>query len=179
MRIELPNAIPAPIGKLRWRGNVLTWMLMVLALHNGCATMTPLTTQNPPQTAQEQAREIEPILDTAGFEALRASNAAQMNRLRALPALKLGYYRDQGGAPKYWMADPDYCGCLFYGDEVAYQRYGRLKKDNRTAEIDRQTLQAQHPQQPFVPSGPPGFGPGMGFGFGPGTGFSGGFGFSL
>jgi hypothetical protein len=132
-----------------------------------------------PQTAQEQAQEIEPMLDTAGFQSMHVSNPVQRNRLKALPSMTMGYYRDQHGVANYWLADPDYCGCLFYGDEPAFERYQLLKKDNQTAENDRHALQAQRYQQPFGPWAPPGFGPGVGFGFGPGTGFGGSFGFSL
>jgi hypothetical protein len=138
-----------------------------------------MTGQSWPQTAQQQAQEVEPMLDTAGFQSLPASSPEQRNRLKALPSMKLGYYLDQHGAGNYWLADPDYCGCLFHGDEAAYQRYQVLKKDNQTAENDRQALQAQRYQQPFGPWGPSGLGPGVGFGFGPGGGFGGGFGFSL
>jgi hypothetical protein len=120
------------------------------------------------------------MLDTAGFQSLPASSPEQKKRLKALPPMKLGYYLDQHGAANYWLADPDYCGCLLHGDQAAYDRFQLLKKDNQTAENDRQALQAQRYQQPFGRWGPPGgLGPGMGFGFGPGTGFGGGFGFSL
>jgi hypothetical protein len=139
--------------------------------------VNPVIAQSLPQTTQDQAREIEPMLDTAGFKSLLASTPDQKNRLKALPSMKLGYYLDQHGAANYWLADPDYCGCLFHGDEAAYERYLVLKKDNRMAENDRRALQAQRYQQPFGP--PPGFGPGVGFGLGPGTGFGGSFGFSL
>ena len=121
------------------------------------------------------------MLDTAGFKSLHISNPAQKNRLKALPAMKLGYYLDQHGAANYWLADPDHCGCLFHGDEAAYQRYQVLQKDNQTAENDRQALRAQQYRQPLGPWGsPPGWGPGIGLSFGPGSGFGvGGFGFSL
>jgi hypothetical protein len=121
------------------------------------------------------------MLDTAGFQSLLASNPEQKNRLKALPAMKLGYYLDQHGAANYWLADPDYCGCLFHGDEAAYQRYQLLQKDNQTAENDRRALLAQRYQQqpPLGLWAPPGFGPGVGFSFGPGMGAIGGFGFSL
>jgi hypothetical protein len=160
--------------------DVLIWLSAVLALISGCTMVTPMTPPSLPQTAQEQVQEIEPMLDTAGFQSLAATTAEQKNRLKALPAMKLGYYVDQHGTANYWLADPDYCGCLFHGDEAAYQRYQLLKKDNQTAKIDRQALQAQRYQQPFGPWGPTGgFGPGTGFSFGPAMGFVGGFGFSL
>jgi hypothetical protein len=156
------------------------WLSGLLVLLGGCAAVNPMTTSRVPQTAQEQADEIEPMLDTAGFQSLVASSSQQKDRLKALPSMKLGYYVDQHGATNYWLADPEYCGCLFHGDEAAYQRYQLLRKDNQTAENDRQALQAQRYRQPFGPWGPPGgFGPGMGFSFGPGVGIGGGFGFSL
>jgi len=155
------------------------WLGALLAVIGGCTAVNPMTAQSLPETAQEQAQEIEPMLDTAGFQSLIASSPEQKNRLKALPSMKLGFYLDQHGAANYWLADPDYCGCLLHGDQTAYERYRVLKKDNQTAENDRRALQAQRYQQPFGPWGPPGFGPGVGFGFGPGTGFGGGFGFSL
>jgi len=152
---------------------------VLLALICGCTAVNPTVTQSSPQTAYEQALEIEHMLDTAGFQSLPASNPEQKNRLKALPSMKLGYYLDQHGAANYWLADPDYCGCVFHGDEAAYERYQLLQKDNQTAENDRRALQAQRYQQPSGPWAPPGYGPGVGFSFGPGTGFVGGFGFSL
>ena len=159
--------------------NPYIWLSMLLAAICGCAAVNPMIGQAPPQTVHEQAQEIEPMLATAGFQSLFPSNSEQKNRLKALPSMKMGYYRDQHGAANYWLADPDYCGCLFHGDEAAYERFQLLQKDNQTAINDRQALQAQRYSRPFSPWGPPGFGPGMGFGFGPGTGFIGGFGFSL
>jgi hypothetical protein len=161
------------------------WLTALAAVICGCAAVNPMATQSPPQTALEQAQEIEPMLDTAGFQSLRASNAELRSRLEALPSMKLGYYLDQHGAANYWLADPDYCGCLFHGDQAAYERFQVLEKDNQTAVNDRQALQQQRYQRPFGPWGPPGFGPGFGFGpgigvgFGPGSGLGGGFGFSL
>jgi hypothetical protein len=156
------------------------WLSVVLGLVCGCAAVQPMTPPSSPQTVQEQAQVIESMLDTAGFASLAASSPEQKNRLKALPSMKLGYYFDQRGAVNYWVADPNYCGCLFHGDEAAYERFQLLQKDSQTAENDRQALQARRYQQPFGPWAPPGgFGPGVGFSFGQGTGFGGGFGFSL
>ncbi len=164
------------------------WLSVLLTVICGCAAVNPMIAQAPPQTPREQAQEIEPILATAGFQSLFPSTTQQKNRLKALPSMKMGYYLDRHGTANYWLADPDYCGCLFHGDEAAYERYLLLQKDAQTAQIDRQALQAQRyppPIGPFGPWGPPGFGPGfgvgprVGFGFGPGTGFTSGFGFSL
>lgn len=156
------------------RGSVL------LVLLYGCTAINPTAAPGPQQSPQERAQEIESMLDTAGFVPLTASSPEQKDRLRSLPSMELGYYRDQQGAANYWLADPDYCGCLFHGDQAAYERFQVLQKDSQTAENDRQALQAQRYQHPFGPSGPAGgFGPGVGFSFGQGMGFGGGFGFSL
>lgn len=125
-----------------------------------------------PKTPQQKAQDIEPMLQAAGFQPLTATTADQKSRLKALPALKLDYYVDKNGAANYWLADPDFCGCLFHGNEADYQRYENIKLQNEVAERDRQAVEAQQQQMMM---GPPGFGPG--FGFGPGIGFgSGGFG---
>jgi len=132
----------------------------------------PFAAQKSPQ---QQAQELEPMLQAAGFGELPAATPEQATKLKTLPPLKLGYYSDQNGAAHYWMADPDYCKCLFHGDETAYQRYENIKLENQIAERDRRAVEAQQQQQMM---GPPGFGPpGMGFG---GSGFSfGGGGFGI
>jgi hypothetical protein len=152
---------------------------VLLAVVCGCTAVNPIGSQSPPQTGRDAAQEIEPMLETAGFQSLPASNPEQKNRLKSLPSMRLGYYVDGHGATNYWLADPDYCGCLFHGDEAAYKRYQLLEKDYQTAENDRQALQAQRYGGSSGPLGPTGLAPGMGFGFGPVTGFVGGFGFSL
>jgi hypothetical protein len=161
-------------------GSVLGWVSVLFALLCGCTAINPMTASMPQQNQRERARELESMLDTAGFVPLTASSPEQKDRLRALPPMELGYYLDHQGAANYWLADPDYCGCLFHGDEASYERFQVLQKDNQTAENDRQALQAQRYQQPLGPWGPSGgFGPGAGFSFGPAIGVGGGFGFSL
>ena len=129
------------------------------------------------KTPQQQAQEMEPALEAAGFSELPAVNADQSSRLKSLPPLKLGYFDDKNGVRHYWMADPDYCKCLFHGDEASYQRYENIRLENQVAERDRHAVEMQQQQQMM---GPPGFGPG--FGYGGGSGFSfggGGFGMSF
>jgi hypothetical protein len=138
----------------------------------GCAASSG-TFANPfaqSDTPQQQAQSIEPMLEAAGFSELPAVTADQTTRLKALPPLTLGYYDDKSGVRHYWMADPEFCKCLFHGDEASYQRYQNIKLQNQVAERDRQAVEMQQQQQMM---GPPGFGPG----FGPGIGFGSGFGF--
>jgi hypothetical protein len=116
------------------------WPGILFALLCSCAAVNPIAPPSPPETALQQAHDIEPMLDTAGFQSLPASSPEQKQRLKALPPMKLGYYLDQHGAANYWLADPDYCGCLLHGDQAAYDRFQLLKRDNQTAENDRQAL---------------------------------------
>ena len=114
------------------------------------------------------------MLQTAGFDSAPANTPTQLDQLKSLPPLKLGYYIDKNGEAQYWMADPEDCKCIMYGDEAAYQRYENLKLENEMAERDRRAIEAQQAQGMGMGMGGPGMmmGPGAGFGFG-----SGGFGF--
>jgi hypothetical protein len=154
------------------RGVAIAMLLGILGAIAGCSANSgglsnPFSTRASPQ---EQAQQMEPMLQAAGFAALPAATPDQDTKLRSLPPLKLGYYADDKGIPNYWMADPDYCKCLFHGDEAAYQRYENIKLENQMAERDREAVEAEQRQQMM---GPPGFGP-PGLGFGSGFGFGGG-----
>ncbi len=127
------------------------------------------------KTPQQQALEIEPMLQAAGFSELPAVTADQATRLKTLPPLALNYFDDKNGVRHYWVADPEFCKCLFHGDEASYQRYENIKLQNQVAERDRRAVEMQQQQQMM---GPPGFGPGFGFGGGSGFSFGGG-GFGL
>src|SRR5271167_963006 len=92
----------APRTRLRM---VFAVSLLIVA---GCATSS--SSLNPfgdSKTPQEQAADIDPMLQAAGFSALPATTPAQEARLQALPTLKLGYYDDAKGVRHYWLADPD------------------------------------------------------------------------
>jgi uncharacterized membrane protein YgcG len=149
-------------------------LALSLVMIAGCATSS--SSLNPfgdSKTPQEQAADIDPMLQAAGFSALPATTPEQEARLQALPPLKLSYYDDTKGVRHYWLADPDVCKCIFHGDEASYQRY-----ENQVADRDRHAVEMQQQQQMMGN----GFGPpGMGFGGG-GSGFSfggGGFGMSF
>ncbi len=128
-----------------------------------------------PPTPQQQAADIDPMLQAAGFTALPAATPQQIAELKSLPPLQMSSYADANGVTHYWMADPDSCNCLFHGGEEAYQRYENIKLENQVAERDRQAMEAQQMQQQQMMMGPGMFGP-PGFGYGSGFGFGGGFG---
>jgi hypothetical protein len=170
------NIFPSRASKLP-RRLALAVCLIVSA---GCAAASG-SFGNPfakSKTPQQQAQELEPMLEAAGFSELPASTSDQATKLKTLPPLKLSYYDDNNGIKHYWMADSDYCKCLFHGDEAAYQRYENIQLENQIAERDRRAVEMQQQQQQQMMMGPPGFGPpGMGFG-GSGLSFGGG-GFGL
>jgi hypothetical protein len=169
-------AIFTTVAGLRW--GMLGFVMLLLG---GCATVSTSSPEPAAaETGQQQAQDTETMLETAGFQSLPAATPQQKDRLKALPSQKIGFYIDRSGRANYWYADPDYCGCLFHGDEAAYQRYQQLKVDNQLSQRDRQAMQAQRYQAPALmgPFGPPspGFGVGPGFGVAPGFGFGSGFG---
>ncbi len=121
------------------------------------------------QTPQQRAQKIEPILSAAGFRMLPANTAQKQQTLARLPPFKLHYYTDKNGQIRYWLADPDYCRCVYLGDEAAYQKYQDLHLKQQLAEQQQRAAQenyAASQQMQMDMMSPFGFGPGFGFGFG-------------
>lgn len=121
-------------------------------------------------TPQQRARDLEPMLSAAGFHMIPAETPAKMNHLKSLPPLKVNYYTGSEGQTRYWFADPQFCRCLYLGDEAAYQRYENLRVQARIAENEQEAAEENYEAQQQMqmnmmsPFGF-GFGPGMGFGF--------------
>lgn len=88
------------------------------------------------------------MLLAAGFRSLPEATAKEKQRLGSLPAFQLNYYTDQNGESYYWMADPDYCHCLFHGDTVAYERYEVIKLQNQIAAREQRRAALQQIQTP-------------------------------
>lgn len=101
----------------------------VLAFVAGCAV-----------TAQQRARQIEPLLSAAGFHMHPADSPGRSAALQALTPYKIHYYV-RAGKPHYWYADPEVCQCVFAGDEKAYQRYQRLKLAEQMTQEQAETAQ--------------------------------------
>jgi hypothetical protein len=64
-------------------------------------------------------------LEDMGFVMRAANTPAQMARLRLLPARKF-VVRSKNGSRYYLYADPDYCQCVFVGNELAMKNYQAL-----------------------------------------------------
>ena len=140
------------------RALIRSWLVLVAMACGGCATVNQLAAPSP----ADQAQKIDPMLSAAGFKRLPAATPQQMQQLKSLPPLKLGYYVDDSGGANYWLADPDNCRCLFHGDEVAYQQYENMKLESEMANQQQRAYEMQTRQQQQMmmgpPFGPPGFG---------------------
>lgn len=81
---------------------------------------------------QAKVQNTEDLLSAAGFERRPADTAAQQEHLLTLDQRKLlAFERDDSFY--YVYADADGCGCLFAGDEQAYQRYKELAIQQKIA----------------------------------------------
>jgi hypothetical protein len=61
-------------------------------------------------------------LEDMGFVMRPADTPAQIERLRQLPS-RTFVARSKNGRRYYLYADPDYCKCVFVGDETAMRNY--------------------------------------------------------
>src|SRR5260370_26627924 len=76
---------------------LISALLLIAMACVGCATVNQLAAASP----TDQAQKIDPMLSAAGFKQLPASTPQQMERLKSLPPLKLGYYVDDNGGGHY------------------------------------------------------------------------------
>jgi hypothetical protein len=102
-----------------WAGGLAVAALATLA---GCATL-----------GGPDVRGTERLLSAAGFEQRPADTPERRAQLATLPPHKLiGQPRD--GTLAYVYADPTPCGCLYAGDQKAYQAYQKLLTEQRIAD---------------------------------------------
>jgi hypothetical protein len=64
-------------------------------------------------------------LEDMGFVMRAANMPGQIERLRQLPP-RTFVARTKSGRRNYLYADPDYCKCVFVGDELAMKNYRDL-----------------------------------------------------
>lgn len=89
----------------------------------GCAT---------PLSQQQQAAQQEDLLTAAGFNLQMADTPQKLTQLQTLPAYQVRM-RLRNEQPVYFYADPQYCQCLYVGDESNYQTYRRLAIERNIA----------------------------------------------
>ncbi len=73
-------------------------------------------------TPKERAANREDLLAAAGFTTQPANTPVRVDSLHALPANHV-VQRTRGSDVRYLYADPLVCGCLYVGNQAAYDRY--------------------------------------------------------
>ena len=123
----------------------LAFSIVALA---GCGSIKSVEPQ--PPTPQQKAEQIEPMLSAAGFRMIPADTPERQQHLESLVPFQVNYYVGRTGNLHYYMADPDYCKCMYLGSEQDYQQYEKLKLNQqfeaKEGEISRQNLEAQQMQ---------------------------------
>ena len=90
-------------------------------------------------TPEQKATQMEPMLSAAGFVMLPADTPQRQQQIANLPPLEVSYYVGRTGKLHYWMADPQYCKCMYLGSEQAYQRYEQMQLQQNWAQKENET----------------------------------------
>lgn len=80
----------------------------------------------------ERAQRIEPLLQAAGFQVLKADTPERRAQLAALTPLQIRFTPEQGRM-RYWFADPYYCNCIYTGDQAQYAAYEKTAEQSQLA----------------------------------------------
>jgi hypothetical protein len=85
------------------------------------------------ESASDPARVMETgaMLVNAGFERVAVENPEQLDTAKGLPQYQLRSYQGAVG-PVFWYYDPQFCRCVYVGEERAYERF----QDARTHAAD-------------------------------------------
>src|SRR5262245_1348362 len=89
---------------------------------------------------RQDARQTESVLSAAGFQRRPADTPERIAHLKTLRPLKLVPHMKDGRL-LYVYADPKNCGCLYVGDEAAYERYHQLALQKQIAQEQLMTAQ--------------------------------------
>jgi hypothetical protein len=92
------------------------------------AALTAAACANPGTVVSEK----EDMLESAGFVPKKANTAARMASLKSLPPNQF-VARTVKGTPSYLYADPVVCGCVYIGDQKAYDQYRQNMAARQTA----------------------------------------------
>ncbi len=76
------------------------------------------------------------MLASAGFVPKKADNAARLTTLKSLPPHQF-VTRIINRQTSYLYADPTACGCIYVGDQNAYDRYRQNMTARQTATDDQ------------------------------------------
>lgn len=82
---------------------------------------------------RDDAEDTEAQLAAAGFDIKLADNPARREHVETLPQHKLVRF-DRDGRPYYVYADPEWCKCMYVGNQADYDAYQRLTAQEEIAE---------------------------------------------
>lgn len=102
---------------------------LVLSFLIGCAAIKT-----------EETVSTESLLSAAGFKMVPATTPKEKDMLSSLTPNKV-QFSVKDNKPLYWYADPDNCGCVWTGDQDAYNRYEKLLVESNIAEEQQETAE--------------------------------------
>lgn len=105
------------------------------------------------------------MLSAAGFKMIPVDTPQKLATLDKLPPLKVKFYTGKDSSLRYWLADPYVCHRLYLGNETAYQRYEKLRLQNRMIQEQQEAAEENMEASENMMMPPMGFGPAFGFGF--------------
>ena len=82
---------------------------------------------------REEAHDTEATLAAAGFQVKPADTPKREAGLAQFPTRKI-VSRLRDGQLTYFYADPDFCKCLYYGNQAQYSRYRELAIQKQIAQ---------------------------------------------
>jgi hypothetical protein len=85
----------------------------------------------------------EDMLLSAGFVSKKIDAAAQMANLKSLPPHQF-VARNRNGRTRYLYADPTVCGCIYVGDQNAYDQYRQQMAARGTGDGRPDTRHFEH-----------------------------------
>jgi hypothetical protein len=91
----------------------------------------------------------ENMLASAGFKPVPPTTAAQVASLQKLPPHKLTRTTSPKGKTIWVYSDPTLCGCLYVGNQAAYDAYQR--KQTQRAQLDMMTITMPSSDWDFSP----------------------------
>jgi hypothetical protein len=82
---------------------------------------------------KQEADQTESTLAAAGFQVKPADTAKRQANLAQFAVRKI-VSRVRDGQLTYFYADPDFCKCLYYGNQLQYGRYRQLALQQQIAQ---------------------------------------------
>jgi len=103
----------------------VAFALILSACSNGSSTQIDGISMSGESKPNEQVAEVEERLAGVGFEPHYAGTPKSYAEIKSLPQHSLVYHEYQGQY-HYVYADIELCGCVYVGDQIAYQRYQEM-----------------------------------------------------